>query len=94
MSAYQLQKELERNRYTNIDPAKYYDKLNPILLGRRAYTAYDTSVTDEERNATDSYGNKTYYPSVTLRWTRKPMETSGLNSVKNTLNISRTLKLL
>ena len=38
MSAYQLQKELERNRYTNIDPAEYYDKLNPILLGRRAYT--------------------------------------------------------
>ena len=66
MSAYQLQKELERNRYTNIDPAEYYDKLNPILLGRRAYTAYDTSVTDEERNATDSYGNKTYYPSVTF----------------------------
>lgn len=66
MSAYELVKKLERNRYTNIKPTDYYDWLNPIksLLGRRAYTAYDTSVTDEERNETDSNGNKTYYPSV------------------------------
>lgn len=67
MSAYELQKPLERNRYTNIDPKKYYIKDgSSILLGRRAYTAYDTSVTDEERNATDEYGNKTYYPRVTI----------------------------
>ena len=66
MSAYELQTELDRNRYTNIEPAEYYKPNGalPILLGRRAYTAYDTSVTDEERNATDEYGNKTYYPSV------------------------------
>lgn len=66
MSAYELDKKLERNRYTNIKPTDYYDWLNPTksLLGRRAYTAYDTSVTDEERNETDSNGNKTYYPSV------------------------------
>ena len=67
MSAYELQEPLERNRYTNIDPKEYYIKDgSSILLGRRAYTAYDTSVTDEERNATDSYGNKTYYPSITF----------------------------
>ena len=68
MSAYELQAKLDRNRYTNIDPSDYYQpngKL-PILLNRKAYTAYDTSITDEERNATDSNGNKTYYPSVTF----------------------------
>lgn len=64
MSAYELDKILERNRYTNINPAMYYEKSG--LLGRKAYTAYDTSVTDEERYATDSSNNPTYYPSVTF----------------------------
>lgn len=51
-------------RYTNIDPEKYYNKSD--LLGRKAYTAYDTSVPDSVRNATDSNGNRTYYPNVTF----------------------------
>lgn len=64
MSAYKLgKKRLERNRYTNIDPKEYYNP-SEDLLGRRAYTAYDTSISDEERNATDSNGNSTYYPAV------------------------------
>ena len=62
MSAYELSEKLDRNRYTNIDPAKYYKPTD--LLGRRAYTAYDTSVTDEERYATDSNGDLTYYPHI------------------------------
>lgn len=62
MSVYQLNEKLDRNRYTNIEPSKYYRPEG--LLGRRAYTAYDTSVTDEERNATDSNGDPTYYPHI------------------------------
>lgn len=64
MSAYKLgKKKLERNRYTNIDPNDYYD-MHEDFLGSRAYTAYDTSVSDEERFAVDNNGNRTYYPAV------------------------------
>lgn len=65
MSAYMLDRKLDRNRYTNIDPKDYYDpNKSELLLGRRAYTAYDTSISDEERYGTDSNGNPTYYPAV------------------------------
>lgn len=64
MSAYKLgKKKLERNRYTNINPEDYY-RMHEDFLGSRAYTAYDTSVSDEERFAKDSDGNPTYYPAV------------------------------
>lgn len=65
MSVYELNKKLDKNRYTNINPEEYYDKYDPkFLLGRKAYSAYDTSVPDSIRNATDSYGNSTFYPNV------------------------------
>ncbi len=51
-------------RYTSIDGSKYCD--NSTLLGRAAYSAYDTSVSDSVRNATDSDGNPTYYPHITI----------------------------
>ncbi|KAA6335257.1 hypothetical protein EZS27_016491 [termite gut metagenome] len=42
MSVYELKKDLEKNHYTDVDPEKYY---NPDkLLGRKAYTAVDLSV--------------------------------------------------
>lgn len=67
MSAYELLKPLQKNRYTNIRPEDYYvDNGTTRLLGRKAYSAYDTSVPDSVRNATDSYGNKTYYPNITF----------------------------
>lgn len=62
MSAYELDRKLEKNRYTNIKPEDYYSKSG--LLGRKAYSAYDTSVPDSVREATDSYGNSTYSPAV------------------------------
>ncbi|MBQ8674050.1 MAG: DUF4270 domain-containing protein [Bacteroides sp.] len=66
MSVYELQKKLDLNRYTDIDPAEYYmpEGSEPKLLGRKAYSAFDASVSDSVRNATDIYGNKTYYPHV------------------------------
>lgn len=72
MSVYELndkwldeRKSADRSyRYTNIDPDKYYDKKD--LLGRKAYTAYDTSVPDSVRYATDSNGSPIYYPNVTF----------------------------
>ncbi len=67
MAVYELTKPLEKNRYTNIDPEDYYDKNNlETLLGRKAYSAYDTSVPDSVRNATDSNGDPTYYPNITF----------------------------
>ena len=49
-------------RYTNIDVEKYKGR----LLGRKAYTAYDASIPDSIRNATDENGNPTYYPVITF----------------------------
>ncbi len=49
-----------RYRYTDIDAEKYKGR----LLGRKAYTAYDPSVPDSIRNATDSNGNRTYSPAL------------------------------
>ena len=65
MSAYELSRPLDNNRYTNIDPEDYYDKNDATkLLGRKAYSAYDTSVPDSVRTATDDNGNRTYYPNL------------------------------
>ena len=73
MSAYKLNDEWLKERknpdrsyrYTNIDPTKYYNP-ETDLLARKAYTAYDTSVPDSVRNATDSSNNSTFYPNVTF----------------------------
>lgn len=65
LSAYELNKRLEKNRYTNIDPEEYYNKFDSkSLLGRKAYSAYDTTVPDSVRNAVDSDGYSTYSPHV------------------------------
>lgn len=71
MSVYQLNDEWlnartdTRNyRYTNLDVSKYYN--TDDLLGRKAYTAYNASVPDSVRTATDSYGYSTFSPNVTL----------------------------
>ena len=70
MSAYELndrwiqerQDGTKHYRYTDINPQDYYDETG--LLGRKAYSAYDTTVPDSVRNATDSSGNPTYSPSI------------------------------
>ena len=77
MSVYELDKRLEKNRYTNIDPEKYYDKSNKeSLIGRTAFTAYDLSVADSVRYAKDSYGEYTYYPNVSF-----PLSKEYANSI-------------
>lgn len=70
MSAYELndkwlqaRKDPEKYRYTHIEAEEYHEQ-QP--LGRKAYTAYDTSVPDSVRNATDSNGNSLYYPNITF----------------------------
>ena len=77
MSVYELDTRLEKNRYTNIDPEKYYDKNNKeSLIGRTAFTAYDLSVPDSVRYAKDSYGEYTYYPNVSF-----PLSKEYANSI-------------
>ena len=74
MSVYELDKRLENKHYTDINPKEYYgnetDKPHFEKTGyfelHKAYTAYDTSVPDSVRNATDSNGNSLFYPNVTL----------------------------
>lgn len=66
MSAYELNRTLDYdNRYTDVDPKDYYDESG--LLGRKAYSAYDTTVPDSIRNGTDSSGNPTYSPSIVFQ---------------------------
>lgn len=73
MAVYELDKKLKNDHYTNIDPKEYYgnesNKPN-FTTGyfelHKAYTAYDTSLPDSIRNATDSNGNSLFYPNVTL----------------------------
>lgn len=48
MSVYELNKRLEKNHYTDINPEEYYDKND--ILGRKAYTAVDLSISDSARN--------------------------------------------
>lgn len=68
MSAYELNNqwaqerkdENRRYRYTDINTDLY----KGVLLGRKAYTAYDATVPDSIRTATDSNGNATYSPSI------------------------------
>ena len=77
MSAYELnknwldvRKKPAEYRYTNIDAKKYYDETTG-LLGRKAYTAYDTSVPDSVRNGTDANGNSLYYPNIVFPLDKK-----------------------
>ena len=78
MSVYELDKRLENKHYTDINPKEYYgnetDKPHFEETGyfelHKAYTAYDTSVPDSVRNATDSNGNSLFYPNVTLNLMR------------------------
>lgn len=89
MGVYELDKKLDKDRYTDINPSLYYgnetDKKNfktGFFALHKAYTAYDTSVPDSIRNATDSNGNRTYYPNVTF-----PLDTVYGNEI---LHLNRT----
>lgn len=66
---YQVDKQLERDFYTNFDPAEYCDLQNS--LGMQTYTAHDNSIPDSVRNAVDSSGSPTYVPTVTIRMPRE-----------------------
>lgn len=65
VTVYPIDRPLVRNFYTNDDPEKYCDMKNP--LGAATYTAYDLSVPDSVREATDSNGNSTYTPFIRVR---------------------------
>ena len=72
MSVYELDKKLDKNRYTNINPEEYYNKYDPkSLLGRKAYSAFDTSVPDSVRFEKDNNGYYTFYPNVTFPLDKK-----------------------
>lgn len=71
MSVYELDKKLEKNRYTNINPKDYYSNTPQYLLGRKAYSAFDTTVPDSVRYDKDNNNNYTYYPNVTFPLDKK-----------------------
>ncbi|MDR0892328.1 MAG: DUF4270 domain-containing protein [Mediterranea sp.] len=63
LSVYEISKQALKEQdahYTDINPSDYYDKAND-LLGSKAYTAVDMSVSDSVRSLS------TYMPSVSLR---------------------------
>lgn len=72
MSVYELDKKLDKNRYTNINPEEYFNKYDEkSLLGRKAYSAYDTTIPDSVRNETDAQGNALYSPNVAFELDKK-----------------------
>lgn len=88
IGVYELDSKLDKNRYTDIDPTEYYGnkEVKPNFKTGyfnlyKAYTAYDTSVPDSVRNATDSNNNKIFYPNITL-----PLDTVYGNEI---LHLSR-----
>lgn len=61
MSIYELNKDLDRKaaHYTDIEPTNYYNANDPnSLIGRKAYSAIDLSVSDSIRQL------EKYYPSI------------------------------
>lgn len=50
--------------YTSFDPAHYTGGNG--IFAEKDYSAYDNSVSDSIRDATDTSGNKTFYPHVTI----------------------------
>lgn len=77
---YQVTQPLERNFYTNINPADYCDM--KTSLGTQTYTAYDPTVPDSIRNEVDYYGYPTFYPSLTIRMPKE----LGQNIYNETVN--------
>lgn len=63
MSVYELDGILDKNHYTDINPADYYSESD--LLARKAYTAVDLSVDEADR-----YGGS-YYPYVGITLPRE-----------------------
>ncbi len=61
-------KQLDKNYYTNINPEEYANMQES--WGMQTYSAYDRSVPDSIRNATDSQGG-TFYPNITIRMPKK-----------------------
>ncbi len=62
LSVYELNKDLvkdNQNYYTNIDPNQYYDAFTG-LIGRKAYSAVDLSVSEATRKLS------TFYPNVSV----------------------------
>lgn len=62
---YKVTKPLTRDYYTNINPSDYCNL--QTTLGIQTYTAYDSSVPDSVRFATDLNGNRTYTPKIVMQ---------------------------
>lgn len=74
LSLYELDQNLNQKTayYTNIDPELYYNSEDPdALLGTKAYTAVDLSVSESDRNSS------TYSPNVSLRLKKEITEKLG-----------------
>lgn len=52
MSVYELNKVLDKNHYTNINPDNYYNK-STGLIGSKSYSAVDLSISDSIRNSSN-----------------------------------------
>lgn len=73
LSVYELDTPLNSTDayFTNIKPEDYYDVNNPTLLGTKAYTAVDLSISDSLRNLSS------YTPTIRLRLSKSMTETLG-----------------
>lgn len=79
LSVYELNKNLETSDayYTNINPKEYYDQeTEKSLLGTKAYTAVDLSVSDSIRNLS------TYSPSVHISFKDEAVKRIGAGIIQ------------
>jgi len=60
-----VNKPLDKNFYTDINPAEYSDMSNS--LGYKTYTAYDLSIPDSIRYVKNQEGYYTFVPNVTIK---------------------------
>jgi hypothetical protein len=62
VQVFRINKELERNFYTNFDPDPYRGE----LLGTQVYTPFDYTVPDTTRYKKDSDSTYTFYPQISI----------------------------
>ncbi len=60
-----VNKPLEKNYYTNVDPAEFCDM--QTSLGTKSYTAYDASIPEDIYDITDTSDSAYYTPNVRIR---------------------------
>jgi hypothetical protein len=86
LQVYNVDKPLNKNYYTNMNPADYTNM--QTSLGMQTYTAYDATVSDSIRGITNTDDANYYVPHVSVRLTKSV----GQNFYNETVNNPNSFK--